>query len=96
MKRTNDKTLKEAIMQYLDVRKMRRKFDETALIAAWPELMGQAIANRTTKLYIRDKRLYIGVESAVIKQELMMMRQQIIGKLNEHVGAVVVEALVIL
>lgn len=94
--RGHDITIKEAIEKMLDVYKLRRKFDETALIAAWPKLMGNAIANRTKQLYIRDKKLFVKVESSVIKHELLLMRSQIIGRMNEHVGQVVVEELVIL
>lgn len=94
--RGNDITIKEAIEKMLDVYKLRRKFDETALIAAWPQLMGKAIANRTKQLYIRDKKLFVKVESSVIKHELLLMRSQIIGRMNEHVGQVVIEELVIL
>jgi len=94
--RGNDITIKEAIEKMLEVYKLRRKFDETALIAAWPQLMGNAIANRTKQLYIRDKKLFVKVESSVIQHELLLMRSQIIGRMNEHVGQVVVEELVIL
>ncbi|MFC7525899.1 DUF721 domain-containing protein [Parapedobacter sp. GCM10030251] len=94
--RGNDITIKEAIEKMLDVYKLRRKFDETALISAWPQLMGNAIANRTKQLYIRDKKLFVKVESSVIKHELLLMRSQIIGRMNEHVGQVVIEELVIL
>ena len=57
MGRSNDKPLKEAIEQLLNVYKLRRKFDETSLIAAWPELMGRAVANRTSQLYNRESDL---------------------------------------
>ncbi|WP_257658924.1 DUF721 domain-containing protein [Parapedobacter lycopersici] len=96
MSRGSDITIKEAVEKMLEVYKLRRKFDETALIAAWPELMGQAIANRTKRLYIRDRKLFINVESAVIKNELLLMRSQIIGRMNEHVGQVVIEDIVLL
>ena len=95
-KRTNDKTLKEAIEQMLDVYRLRRKFDETALIAAWPELMGNAIASRTTQLYIADRKLFVRIESSVIKNELMMMKQQILNKMNEKAGREVITSIVIL
>ncbi|GGC19768.1 hypothetical protein GCM10011386_09580 [Parapedobacter defluvii] len=94
--RGDDITIKEAIEKMLDVYKLRRRFDETALIAAWPQLMGNAIANRTKQLYIRDRKLFVKVESSVIKHELLLMRSQIIGRMNEHVGQVVIEDLVIL
>lgn len=96
MNRGKDLTIKEAIEKMLDVYKLRRKFDETALIAAWPQLMGKAIANRTKQLYIRDRKLFVRVESSVIKNELLLMRSQIIGRMNEHVGQVVIEDLVVL
>lgn len=95
-KRNNDKTLKEAIEQMLDVYRLRKKFDETALIAAWPELMGNSIASRTTQLYIADKKLFVRVESSVIKNELVMMKSQILEKLNDRAGKIVITSLVVL
>ncbi len=95
-KRNNDKTLKEAIEQMLDVYRLRRKFDETALIAAWPELMGNSIASRTTQLYIADKKLFVRVESSVIKNELLLMKSQILEKMNDRAGKVVITSLVVL
>ena len=92
----NDKSLKEAIEQMLQVYKLRRRFDETSLVPAWPELMGKAIANRTKQLYVRDRRLYIRVESSVIKNELMMMRSKIIEKMNEYAGSRVIDEVILL
>lgn len=96
MGRTNDRSLKEAIEQMLHVYKLRRKFDETSLIAAWPEMMGKAIANRTKDIFIRDRKLFIRLESSVIRNELMMMRSDIIEKMNERAGGNVIEEIVLL
>lgn len=96
MSRYNDKTIKEAIDQLLDSYRLRRKFDETALIAAWPELMGVPIANRTKQLYINDKKLFLRIESSVIKNELLMMQKQIIQRLNDRAGHEVIHSIVFL
>lgn len=96
IRKTNDKSIKEALDQLLQVYKLQRKFDETSLIAAWPELMGPAIANRTKEIYIRDKKLFLRVESSVIKNELLMMRSQILDKMNEKAGGMVIEEIVLL
>ena len=96
MRKPNDKSIKEAMDQLLQVYNLQQKFDETALIAAWPEMMGVAIANRTKELYIRQKKLFVRVESSVIKNELMMMRSQIIEKMNERAGAEVIVEIVLL
>ncbi len=94
MARNNDKPLKEAIEQLLNVYKLKRKFDETALIAAWPELMGRAVANRTSQLYIRERKLFIRVESSVLKNELVMIRSEILKRMNERAGSKVLEEIV--
>ena len=94
MGRNNDKPLKEAIEQMLKVYKLKQRFDETALIAAWPELMGRAVANRTSQLYIRERKLFIRVESSVLKNELVMIRSEIIKRMNERAGSKVLDDIV--
>ena len=96
MRKPNDKPIKEAIEQMLRVYKLKRKFDETSLVAAWPEMMGPAVANRTRQLYIREKKLFIRVESSVLKNELLMIRSQILDKMNERAGADVLEEIIFL
>lgn len=83
MRKANDKSLKEAIEQMLNVYKIKRRFDETAIVSAWPQLVGKSVANRTKELFIRDKKLFLRIESSVIKNELVMMRTQIIQKIND-------------
>lgn len=96
MNRVNDKSLKEAIEQMLGSYKHRRKFDETALISAWPELVGQAVASRTTQIFIRERRLFVRVNSSVVKHELLMMRSKILENMNNKVGWKVLDEIVFL
>lgn len=91
MGRTNDKSVKEAFEQMLQVYKMKRRFDETSLLNAWPDIMGKAVANRTSQLYIRDKKLYIKLDSSVLRNELIMVRSQILEKMNDRAGSQVLE-----
>jgi len=96
MRKTNDKSLKEAIEQMLNVYKIKRRYDETGVVAAWPELVGKSVANRTKELFIRDKKLFLRIESSVIKHELMLMRSQIIDKINAEARGILVEEIVFL
>lgn len=96
MRKANDKSLKEAIEQMLQVYKIKRRFDETSVIAHWPELVGKSVANRTKELFLRDKKLFLRIESSVIKNELMLMRTQIIDKINNEAKCVLVEEIIFL
>ena len=96
MSRTNDKTLKEAMEQMLKVYRLKGKYDETFAIASWEEVVGKAVANRTKEIFIRDKKLFVRLESSVVKNELKMMRTKIIANLNEKAGAEVIQEIIFL
>ena len=96
MSRTNDKTLKEAMDQLLKVYRLKGKYDETFAVSSWEDVVGKAVANRTKEIFIRDKKLFIRIESSVVKNELKMMRDQIISNLNEKAGSEVVQEIVFL
>lgn len=96
MRKANDKSLKEAIEQMLNVYKIKRRYDETAIVTAWPDLVGKSVANRTKELFIKDKRLFLRIESSVIKNELLMMRNQIIQKINDDAKTELVVEIVFL
>ncbi|MCD0487965.1 DUF721 domain-containing protein [Pedobacter sp. MC2016-14] len=96
MRKPNDITLKEGITKMLSVYRLRGKFDETGIVAMWPDIMGKAIANRTTQIYIAHKKLFVRIESSVIKNELLMVRTGIIQKLNERAGSEVITDLIFL
>ncbi|WP_256001888.1 MULTISPECIES: DUF721 domain-containing protein [Pedobacter] len=96
MRKPNDITLKEAIGKLLNVYRIKGKFDETSVVAFWPELMGKAVANRTTQIYVSQKKLFVRLESAVVKNELLMVRAGIIQKINERAGTEVITEIVFL
>ena len=96
MRKPNDITLKEGIGKLLNVYRLKGKFDETSVVSLWPDVMGKAVANRTTQIYIAHKRLFVRIESSVIENELLMVRTGIIQKLNESAGSDVITEIVFL
>jgi predicted nucleic acid-binding Zn ribbon protein len=96
MKRSNDLTLKEAIGELLKAYRLEDKFAEHELIQHWEELMGKMISNRTLELFIKDKKLFLRIDSSVLKSELMMMKSSVLQRVNERAGRVIAEELVIL
>jgi hypothetical protein len=96
MRKPNDISLKDAITKMLSVYRLRGKYDETGVVVHWPELMGTAVANRTTQIYVSQGKLFVRIESSVIKNELLMVRTGIIDKLNERAGSKVISEIVFL
>ena len=94
MKRTNDQTLKAAIDELLKTFHLDEKLNEVMLINSWEKLMGKSVSNRTTQIYIRDKKLFVYLNSASLRQELHNERERIIKLLNEEAGAAVVNEII--
>jgi predicted nucleic acid-binding Zn ribbon protein len=72
-----------------------RKLKEVGIIRSWEELMGKLVAERTKNIYIKNKILFIELKSSVLRNELTMMRQAIIDKINEKAGEKMIEKIVI-
>jgi Protein of unknown function (DUF721). len=86
MRKKNAQTLQEVLDEALKSMNIDGKLYETRLISSYSEIVGSGIAAHTKGLYIRKKVLYVQIDSPVIRNELQMMRQSLIGHLNKHVG----------
>ena len=87
LKRTsNEAPLKEVIDRWLKAYKLDGKMKEIEVVNAWPELMGTAVAHRTKEISIRNKTLYLKMESSVMRDELAHGKSIIIQRVNEHAG----------
>ena len=59
---------------------------EMDIIAAWPDLMGSAVAFRTKNIKIQNKILYLEITSSVMRAELLNGMGIFISRLNEKSG----------
>ncbi len=95
-RRASDTTLKEAIDELLRVYRLRAKFDETHVVHAWGQIMGPAIARRTEKVYVNDRKLFLQINSPSLANELLLAKSRIVEMLNEEVKANVIDDVVFL
>jgi predicted nucleic acid-binding Zn ribbon protein len=95
LKKSNLHTLEDAIREYLKAYKLDSKLAETRAVAAWKKLMGQAIFNHTKDLYIQNKKLYVILDSAVLREELSFAKEKIKNMMNKEAGVIVVDEVIL-
>ena len=95
MRKSNTQPIENVIREYLKEMNIDQKLKEVGIVSQWEKLMGKTVAVRTSQIYMRNHILYIHVTSSVLKNELLMMRQAIIEKINEEAGERIVEQIVI-
>jgi len=95
MRRSKTISLAEAVQDYIREMKLEDKLNEIGLISSWEETVGKAISLRTSKIYIKDQVLYVHLNSSVVRNELLMLRQTLKEKLNEKAGTEVIKDIVL-
>ncbi len=95
MRKSHTQKISDVIRESLREMQIDRKLKEVNIVSQWESLMGRTVASRTSKIYIRNHTLYIHVTSSVMKNELMMLRQDIVSRLNEKAGEQLIDEIVI-
>jgi predicted nucleic acid-binding Zn ribbon protein len=95
MRRSKTISLAEAINDYIKEMNLGGKLNEIAVINSWEEIVGKAISSRTTKIYIKDGTLFVYLNSSVVRNELLMLRETLRTKLNEKAGSEVIKEIVL-
>lgn len=95
MKKQNDVTLGDAIKDLLNTYSLNTKLDEVKLLDAWRDTLGTMINNHTQKIYVQNRKLFVKLDNAALKNELMYSKTKLIQSLNEHVGRPVIDELII-
>jgi predicted nucleic acid-binding Zn ribbon protein len=83
-RRPGIKTLGEAIDALLDSYKIRAKFDETSIAAFWEKIIGKDIAAHTLAVYVKDKVLFLKIDSAPLRNELVLAKSKLILSINRE------------
>jgi predicted nucleic acid-binding Zn ribbon protein len=94
MRRSKTITLGEALNDYIKEMNLGSKLGEAGILNSWEETVGKAISSRTSKIYIKDHVLYVHLNSSVVRNELLMLREALKVKLNEKAGSEILKDIV--
>lgn len=87
--------LKDALSRLLDRYRLSEPLASFDIVDSWEKIMGKVIAKRTTKVFIRNKTLYIYVDSAVLRNEMLYAKETVIRLVNEHAGRPLIHEVII-
>ena len=95
MRRSKTIPISEAIKEYIREMNLAPKLGEASVLNSWEEIVGKAISSKTTRMYIKDKVLYVSLSSLVVRNELMMLREAIRERLNQKAGSEVINEIIL-
>ncbi len=95
MRKQKAEAVGQLVRQFLREEGLETPYNEYRLVEAWPEVMGPGVARHTADVQIRNRILYVHLTSSVLRAELMAGRAMLVRRLNEYVGAQVIEKIVL-
>lgn len=93
-RKNNQQPLNEVIDEFLASYRLEGKLNEVKLISSWETIMGKTIARHTKEIYVKNKILYISLDSAALRQELAYAKDKIMALLNTEAKQLLIENVV--
>lgn len=95
MRRSKTEKIDQLIEQVLKENNLDGKLKEYRLVSSWEKVIGKTVANATTDIYIRNRKLFVKVRSSVIRNELLMIKDGLIKALNREVQANIIDDIIV-
>jgi len=95
MKRKEIQKIDSLLQSFVKANNLEKGLAEYRLIKSWNDLLGISVSKKTKSLYIRNRKLFVTLHSSVVRNELEMIKDTIIPRLNEAAGLDVIDDIVL-
>ncbi|MCK5170332.1 MAG: DUF721 domain-containing protein [Bacteroidales bacterium] len=95
MRKKNTQKIDEVVKEYLKAFKIDDKLKEVKVIKSWEEVVGKTIARSTNNIYIKNRKLFVKLNSSVIRNELFMLRDGLKKALNDKAGEEIIDEIIL-
>jgi len=87
----NTLSITDALVSYLRESGLEQSVLEVQVEEAWPQVMGDVVTRLTRSVEVKNGVLIVHVNSAALKTQLFENRFELVRKLNDAVGAIVIK-----
>jgi len=84
------KQIDDILAQFLRQEGLETPLSQRRLIDSWESVTGKNVADYTGEKYIKNQTLYVKINNPSLRQDLSMMRAQLVKRLNDSVGAQII------
>ncbi|MBO7571375.1 MAG: DUF721 domain-containing protein [Bacteroidales bacterium] len=96
MKRQGNEQIGSLINVVLEANpKLAENYRKHRIISLWSEISGEYVAKYTEDISFDRRKMFVKIKSAIIRNEMMMMRHQLLQRINDTAGACIIDELII-
>lgn len=90
MFRRDVKSINDLLNMYLRREGLETPLLQRRAVDAWDKVVGAGVARYTSEKFIKNQTLFVKIQSPALRQDLTMMRSQLVKRINEAVGNMVI------
>jgi predicted nucleic acid-binding Zn ribbon protein len=95
MRRSKPVAVSDLLSLFLKESGLEKGYRDYQLLKLWDEILGNAISKATVSKRLDGKKLYVYLSSSVVRDELFMMRSEIIKEINNRAGKDVIDEIIL-
>lgn len=84
-KKDSEHLLGDVIQKVLEETRLARPYLEHRVVTVWAETVGPLIAQYTSKVELKGDTLYVRVISPLVRNELLMLKDEILLKMHREI-----------
>jgi predicted nucleic acid-binding Zn ribbon protein len=90
MFRRDVKSINDLLNMYLRREGLETPLLQRRAVDAWNNVVGAGVVRYTGEKFIKNQTLFVKIQSPALRQDLTMMRSQLVKRINEAVGSMVI------
>ena len=95
MERKKEQRISALLEAFIRANNLEKGLAEHRMKKAWHTMLGNSVSRATKNLYIKDGILFVTLHSSVMRNELSMLKGELIRRLNEEAGSPVITDIVL-
>lgn len=92
--RSNEVSLGDAIKAMIKNYRLKDRLTEVSLIHSWEKVVGPMIAKHTVKIYVKNRSMFIKLDSSALTNELSYSKAKIVKAINQEIGENLIDEVV--
>lgn len=83
-------TIDEILQRFLRDEGLETPLLQKRLIDSWETVVGDTVAQYTAEKFIKNQTLFVKITNPALRQDLGMMRSQLVKRLNETISSLII------
>lgn len=90
MFRRNVQDIRSVLNAFLRQKGLETPLLQKRLIDSWGDVAGRSVARYTSEIFIKNQTLFVKISSPALRSDLSMRRTELVKRLNDAVGTMII------